>query len=98
MIGQNRQILESNLGLRGFLFRPQNHLVLQVQSARSKIDNPVMAAQDLSPEKTGHRLGTTKQIAVDKPFQIDDANIFADDIDRAYRYMSDPGDGDAPLL
>ena len=85
IIAEKRQVLESSLGRRPFLSHPQNRSVLQVKSARSKIDNPVMAAQDFSPEKTGDRLGTPKQIAVDKPLQIDDADVFADDIDRPNR-------------
>ena len=85
IIGEKRQVLQSSLGRRPFLPSLRTRSVLQVKRARSKIDYPVMAAQNFSPEKTGDRLGTPKQIAVDKPLQIDDADVFADDIDRPNR-------------
>ncbi len=58
-------------------------LPLQIKRACSEIDNAVMRPQDLRAEQPGHWRGSLKQAIPNQTFQINHANVLAQDIDRA---------------
>src|SRR5438105_14237789 len=94
----NRCILIRPAQLTGLLKRRRADSVLQIKRTGPEVDNPVMASQDLGPEQSRHRLGTSKQIAMNETLEIDHAHVFADDIHRADREPADVGDLNAALL
>jgi hypothetical protein len=57
-----------------------------------------MGLQDLGPEQSRHRLRTSKQIAMNETFEIDHADVFADDVHRAHLEPADARDLHAALL
>ena len=62
---------------------PRGRLPLQIKRACSEIDDAVMRPQDLRAEQPGHWRGSREQAILNQTFQINHANVLAQDIDRA---------------
>ena len=57
-----------------------------------------MTSQNLCAKQARHRLGTSEEIAMNQAFEVDHANVFANNINRADGEPANPGDFHAALL
>ena len=81
-----------------FFVRPTELLPLQIKCARAEIDDAVVRAQDFGAEQAGDGRRSVQKTAVNQTFQIDHADVLAQNIDRTDRQAANPRDLHAPLF
>ena len=94
------QIPKQNATTMVFAANPalKSRSLLQVKRPCPKVDDPVMASQNLCTKQARDRLRTSEEIAMNQAFEVDHADVFANNIHRADRESPNPGDFHAALL
>src|SRR5438309_10096962 len=88
------QIPKQNATTMVFAANPalRSRSLFQVKRPCAKVDDPVMASQNLCTKQARDRLRTSEKIAMNQAFEVDHADIFANNIHRADRESPISGD------
>lgn len=94
------QIPKQNATTMVFAANPaiKSRSLLQVKRPCPEVDDPVMASQNLCAKQARDRLRTSEEIAMNQAFEVDHADVFANNIHRADRELPNPGNFHAALL
>src|SRR3989442_15325199 len=73
------QIPKQNATTMVFAANPalKSRSLLQVKRPCPKVDDPVMASQNLCTKQARDRLRTSEEIAINQAFEVDHADVFA---------------------